>query len=80
MSVAIVEVPFQSDLLQQIDNFVDGKICSRADIILEATKMYIARKQNWQNIFSLGDRLAFENNLTEVDVIDEIKACRREKK
>jgi len=80
MSVAIIEIPFQSDLLQQIDNFVDGKIYSRADIILEATKMYIARKQNWQNIFSLGDRLALENNLTEADVLDEIKACRHEKK
>jgi len=80
MSVAIVEVPFQADLLQQIDNFVDEKICSRADIIREATKIYIARKQNWQNIFSLGDRLAWENNLSEADVMNEIKAYRREKK
>ena len=79
MSVAIIEVPFQTDLLQQVDNFVDEKIRSRADIILEATKMYIARKQNWQSIFSLGDRLALENNLSETDVMDEIKAYRREK-
>jgi len=80
MSVAIVEVPFQEDLLQQIDCFVDKKVRSRTDIILEATKMYIARKQNWQNIFSLGDRLALENNLSEVDVVNEIKAYRRDKK
>ena len=79
MSVAIIEVPFQTDLLQQVDNFVDEKIRSRADIILEATKMYIARKQNWQSIFSLGDRLALENNLSKTDVMDEIKAYRREK-
>ena len=79
MSVAIVEVPFQEDLLQQIDCFVDKKVCSRADIILEATKMYIARKQNWLNLFSLGDRLALENNLSETDVMSEIKACRLEK-
>jgi metal-responsive CopG/Arc/MetJ family transcriptional regulator len=79
MSVAIIEVPFQADLLQQIDNFVDKKVCSRTDVILEATKMYIARKQNWQNIFSLGDRLSFENNLSETDVMNEIKAYRREK-
>jgi len=79
MSVAIVEIPFQTDLLQQIDNFVDEKICSRADVILEATKMYVARKQNWQNIFSLGDRLALKNNLSETDVMNEIKAYRREK-
>ena len=79
MSVAIIEVPFQADLLQQIDSFVDRKVCSRADIILEATKMYIARKQNWQSIFSLGDRLSLENSLSETDVMNEIKACRREK-
>jgi len=79
MSVAIVEVPFQADLLQQIDSFVNEKVHSRADIILDATKMYIARKQNWQNIFSFGDRLALENNLSETDVINEIKAYRREK-
>jgi metal-responsive CopG/Arc/MetJ family transcriptional regulator len=79
MSVAVVEIPFQEDLLQQIDCVVDERKCSRADVILEATKMYIARQQNWQNIFSLGDRLALENNLSENDVIDEIKAYRREK-
>jgi metal-responsive CopG/Arc/MetJ family transcriptional regulator len=80
MSVAVVEVPFQADLLRQIDNFVDDKICSRAEIILEATKIYVARKQNWQNIFSLGDRLVLENNLSEADVMNEIKAYRSEKK
>ena len=76
MSVAIIEIPFQTDLLKQIDSFVDEKNCSRADIILEATKMYIARKQNWQKIFSLGDRLALKNNLSETDVMNEIKAFR----
>jgi len=79
MSVAIVEIPFQTDLLQQIDSFVDEKVRSRADVILEATKMYIARKQNWQNIFSLGDRLALKNSLSEADVMNEIKAYRCEK-
>ena len=80
MSVAIVKVPFQADLLQQVDRFVDEKFCSRTDLILEATKMYIARKQNWQDLFLLGDSLAVENNLSEMDVMDEIKAYRREKK
>ena len=79
MSVAIVEVPFKTDLLQQIDRFIDEKFSSRTDFILEATKMYITRKQNWQNIFSLGDSLALENNLSEEDIINEIKAYRREK-
>ena len=79
MSVAIVKIPFQTELLKQIDSFIDAKKCSRADVILEATKMYIARKQKWHNIFSLADRLALENNLSEADVMNEIKAFRREK-
>ena len=79
MQTAIVKIPFQADLLQQIDNVVDEKKCSRADIILEATKMYITRKQNWEKIFSLGDRLVLENSLSETDVMNEIKAFRREK-
>jgi len=79
MSIAIVKIPFQTDFLQQIDNFVDEKKSSRADVILEATKMYVARKQNWQNLFLLGDRLALQNNLSEADVMNEIKAYRSEK-
>ena len=74
-----VRVSFQPELLQQLDSFAKEKVRSRTDIIIEATKMYIARKQNWQTIFSLGDRLASENNLSEDDVMKEIKAYRCEK-
>ena len=74
MQTATVSVPFQPKLLQQLDSFAEKKVRSRADIIIEATKMYIARKQNWQNIFALGDRLALENNLSESDVMTEVKA------
>jgi len=69
MSVAIVQIPFQTELLQQVDRFVDDKKNSRVDVILEATRMYVARKQNWQNMFALGDRLALKNNLSEADFI-----------
>ena len=79
MSVAVVEVPFQTDLLQKIDSFVSKTDSTRADFILEATKIYIARKQNWQNLFSLGDRLSLENNISQDDLVNEIKAFRREK-
>jgi len=74
-----VRVSFQPELLQQLDSFVSDTVRTRADIIIDATKIYIARKQNWQNIFSAGDRLALANNLSESDVQKEIKAYRREK-
>ena len=77
MTEAIVEIPFQTDLLQQIDRFVAGRFRTRAEFIVEAAGMYLTRQQNWQQIFSEGDRLAPENHLSEADVTTEIKAFRR---
>ena len=77
MATAVIKIPFQEELLQQIDNFVEKKeVRSRADLILTATKMYIQQKQNWQSLFSYGEQLASDNNLSEDDVMNEIKAGR----
>ena len=77
MATAMIGIPFQEDLLQQIDMFVEKKeVCSREDLILSATKMYIQRKLNWQNLFLYGEQLALKNNLSENDVMNEIKANR----
>ena len=80
MATAMIKIPLQEDLLQQIDRFVERKAArSRVDLILAATEMYIQRKRNWQNLFSYGEQLASENNLSENDVMNEIKACRNSK-
>ena len=80
MATATVQIPFQEGLLQQIDLFVKRKVVrSRTDFILAATEMYIQRKHNWQNLFSYGEQLASENNLSEYDVMKEIKAARNSK-
>jgi metal-responsive CopG/Arc/MetJ family transcriptional regulator len=79
MPFAIVEVPFQEDLLTEVDNIVGEKYKTRSEVILAATRLYINRKHNWQKIFALGDKLAIENNLSETDVVSEIKAWRSEK-
>ncbi|MDR1416746.1 MAG: ribbon-helix-helix domain-containing protein [Prevotellaceae bacterium] len=74
-----VAVPFQDDLLQQIDKFAVDNVRSRADIIVEATRMYVEREQKWHAIFSYGDSLASKNNFTETDVMNEVKAWRNNK-
>ena len=80
MATAIIKVPFREDILQQIDLYVEKKVVrSRADLILSATEMYIRRKREWQNLFSYGEQLASKNNLSEDDVMDEIKAFRNNK-
>jgi metal-responsive CopG/Arc/MetJ family transcriptional regulator len=79
MDVTTVKVPLQENLLQQIDWFVKKEAISRTDLILEAMRVYIDRKQNWQKIFSYGDELASENTFSETDVMKEIKSFRATK-
>jgi metal-responsive CopG/Arc/MetJ family transcriptional regulator len=80
MATAMIQIPFQEELLQQIDRFVEKKVVpSREDLIRTATEMYLLRKWNWQNLFSYGEKLALDNNLLEDDVMNEIKAHRHSK-
>jgi metal-responsive CopG/Arc/MetJ family transcriptional regulator len=80
MALAMIQIPFQEEILLQIDRFVEKKVVlSREDLIRTATEMYILRKRNWQNLFSYGEQLAIDNSLSEDDVMNEIKAYRRSK-
>jgi metal-responsive CopG/Arc/MetJ family transcriptional regulator len=74
-----VTVPFQDDLLQQVDKFAVGNLRTRVDVIIEATRIYVDRKLNWQKIFLTGERIASINNLSEADVMNEIKSYRQGK-
>ena len=77
MATAMIQIPFQEELLLQIDRFVERKVVpSREYFIRTATEMYIQRKRNWQNLFAYGERVALDNNLSEEDVMNEIKANR----
>ena len=77
MAVSTIKIPVQEDFLQKIDQVVMRESRSRADLILEATQIYINRKRNWQEIFSNGDSIALKSNLLESDVMNEIKAHRK---
>ena len=80
MATAMIQIPFQEEILQQIDRFVERQVVpSREYLISTATEMYIQRKRNWQNIFAYGERIALDNNLSEEDVMNEIKANRYSK-
>jgi metal-responsive CopG/Arc/MetJ family transcriptional regulator len=74
MATAMIQIPFQEEILQQIDRFVERKMVpSREDLIRTATEIYVQRKRNWQNLFAYGERVALDNNLKEDDVMNEIK-------
>lgn len=40
--------------------------------------MHVERKRNWQTLFSYGEQIASENQLSEADILNEIKTYRRE--
>jgi metal-responsive CopG/Arc/MetJ family transcriptional regulator len=80
MATAMVNLAFQGDLLQQIDEFAGIEAKTRAELIVKATKLYIDRQQAWRRIFAAGESAAAAYNLTEEDVDVEIKKYRQAKR
>ena len=79
MALATVNVSFQEDLLTQIDRFAENESRTRSDLIAEAARVYINRKEKWENIFAYGESLSARYKFTEDDVNEEIKKYREEK-
>ena len=79
MALATVNVSFQEDLLTQIDKFAKNESRTRTDLIVEAARIYINRKEKWEHIFAYGESLSAKHKFTEDDVNEEIKKYREEK-
>jgi len=80
MKSSTVNISFNKDLLELIDQVAEAESRSRSELIREAARMYIERKSRWYKIFSYGEAKAAENKLTEEDILNEVKEVRREKK
>jgi len=50
------------------------------ELLREAARIYIERKERWNQIFAETSRPSDEQALTEKDVLDEIGQYRREKR
>jgi metal-responsive CopG/Arc/MetJ family transcriptional regulator len=79
MAVSTVNISFQEELLEQIDNIAQNEARTRSELIREAARMYIERKKKWESIFSYGEGLSSKYKFTEDDVADEIKKHREGK-
>ena len=77
--MATVNISFQDDLLEVIDNVAKEEARTRSELLREAARLYIERKRRWEEIFSYGRKRALENNIKEDDVQNEIRAYRRRK-
>jgi len=80
MALATVNISFNTEILQQIDEIAKNEARTRSELIREAARIYIERKKKWESIFSYGESLAIKYGFTEDDVSEEIKKYRKEKK
>ena len=80
MGNSTVNISFKDDLLSQIDDVAKAESRSRSELIREAARMYIARKERWNSIYQYGEAKAQAMQLNETDVATEIAAVRRERK
>jgi CopG family transcriptional regulator / antitoxin EndoAI len=77
MSANTVNISFQKELLKQIDTISKEESRSRSEIIREAARMYIERKERWKRIFSFGEELQKKTGISEEDIISEVRTVRR---
>jgi len=80
MPVSTVNISFQKDFLFQIDQVANNESRTRSELIREAVRLYIDRKREFEKMFKLGKQLGAVLDITEADVMDEIKAYRKTKK
>ena len=71
-----VNISFKKELLKKIDDIAKEESRSRSELLREAARIYIERKENWKKIFSYGDILTREKGLSEADVEKEIEAIK----
>jgi metal-responsive CopG/Arc/MetJ family transcriptional regulator len=78
MALATVNLAFQDDLLQQVDQFAQIEARTRTELVMDSIKLYIDRRQNWERIFISGENTAVNYGLAEEDVAQEVKNYHRE--
>jgi len=76
MSTVTVNISFQEALLRDIDRVARGEARSRSDLLREAAREYIRRRERWDGIFAAGQKIARQRGLRSEDVAAEIEAFR----
>jgi metal-responsive CopG/Arc/MetJ family transcriptional regulator len=79
MSVSTVNIPFQDDFLVQIDQIANIESRTRLELIMQAVRLYIDQKQEFEEIFKIGKQIGATLEISEDDVMGEIKKYREAK-
>lgn len=77
MDSTTVNISFKKDLLKLIDKIARDEARSRSELIREAARSYIERKNRWNAIFEYGDKQTIKLDLSPEDVPAEISKYRK---
>ena len=80
MGTVTVNISFQDRLLANIDRIARSESRSRSELLREAARTYIERKERWNQILDRTSMQSGKQALTERDVLDEISQYRSEKR
>jgi metal-responsive CopG/Arc/MetJ family transcriptional regulator len=75
----MVSISFDESLLADIDRLAKKERRSRSELIQEATRLYVERKNRWNKVLALGEATVKGKGLSERDIAAEIQAHRRSK-
>ena len=79
MKSSTVNISFNDELLEKIDQIAKQESRSRSELIREAARSYIERKNKWDKIYAYSERQARKQQVTDKDIADEIAKYRTEK-
>jgi len=79
MKSSTVNISFNDELLKRIDQIAKQESRSRSELIREAARSYIERKNKWDKIYAYSERQARKQQVTDKDIADEIAKYRTEK-
>lgn len=72
-----VTVSLPPELAREVDRVARRERRSRSEMFREALRQYMARRDRWDRIFSVGEQAAQRLSVTEQDVTAAVKARRR---
>ena len=79
MSNVTVNISFQDGLLRDIDRIARREDRSRSELLREAARICIQRRDRWSGLFAVGRAIARDKGLKPDDVAREILALRTSK-
>jgi CopG family transcriptional regulator/antitoxin EndoAI len=77
METTTVNIAFKKEILKQIDRIAQDESRSRSELIREAAREYIDKKNRWNAIFNFGDNQVSGLKLKPEDVSTEISKYRK---